>query len=179
MNRSDPVTRLGADERGLSLIELVVAILLSGILSIVIASILANSWQTQEDVVTVTAGTDRGQVLGAAIERAVRNAVAVEVLNGGTVLRTRTTLDGALACQGFVLTDGEARWSSSTSLLGSSAGWPIWKDGIAQRGTTPFFVQELDGTVAYTFDIKTESSPVRFAGEVSPRSLSVGSSSCW
>lgn len=173
---------IGDSEAGLSLVELIVVILITGIFMGAVAMIFVNSWRTQEDVVSVSEATDRGQLVSSAVERAVRNAVAVDVSNadGGTTLRVRTTLGGALACQGFFLVDGGSHWTTGPGALGATpSAWPAWTDGVVQQGSNPFFVLTADGVVEYAFDVTTESSPVRFRGEVSPRSLAEGSSPCW
>lgn len=168
-------------EAGLSLIELIIYILLASVLLSAMALILANSWRTQEDVTSVTQATNRGQVMGSAIERAMRNALDFDVDDAtGTELRVRTSLGGSLACQAFLLQDGQARLSvSSAAIPAISSNWADWASGIAQNGSTPFFVENGD-TVSYTFDIETDSAPVRFSGEAAARSTATGvSSPCW
>jgi type II secretory pathway pseudopilin PulG len=179
MNRDARVD--GADV-GLSLIELIVVIVITGIVMGAVVTIFVNSWRTQEEVVSVSEATNRGQLVSSAVERAVRNSVAVDVgtASGGTVLRVKTTLGGELACQGFFLVDGGSHWTTSLGALGATpSAWPEWTDGVVQQGFTPFFVLTADGVVEYSFDVATESAPVRFNGEVSPRSLPEGSSPCW
>jgi hypothetical protein len=79
-----------------------------------------------------------------------------------------------------LLTDGEARISTSSGALpAQSTTWAEWETGVVQNGSTPFFVENGD-TVTYTFDVETESAPVRFSGEAAPRSTATGvSSPCW
>ncbi|QKJ19702.1 PilW family protein [Microbacterium hominis] len=168
------------DDAGLGLIELIVAIVVSGIVVGAIVMIFVNSWKTQEEVTSVSQATTRGQLIGSTIERAMRNAIEFEVSSGGTELRVRTTLDGSLRCQGFRLTADSARFTTSSgALTGDASAWPAWQTGIAARGTTAFFAAAGD-TVTYTFDITTESAPVRFAGEASTRTPTTGvSSPCW
>lgn len=169
-------------DSGLSLIELIVVIVITGIIMGAVVTIFVNSWRTQEEVVSVSEATNRGQLVSSAVERAVRNSVAADVSSagGGTVLRVKTTLAGGLACQGFFLVDGGSRWMASAGALSATpAAWPEWTDGVVQQGSTPFFLLTAEGVVEYAFDVATESAPVRFNGEVSPRSLAEGSSPCW
>lgn len=168
-----------AKDRGLSLIEVIVAIVLTGILSGVIVMIFVNSWRTQEDVVSVSGATNTGQLVGSTIERAMRNALQYEVSPGGNVLTVRTSLEGELACQGFQFLGGEAQISMSSGLLSPPSDWPQWQDGIRQRGSIPFFTDTGDA-VTYTFDIGTASAPVRFSGEAALRTPLTGESApCW
>ncbi|MBB6391632.1 type II secretion system protein [Microbacterium thalassium] len=170
------------DDGGLGLIELIVAVVVSGVLLVAIASIFFNSWKAQEEVTSVTQATNRGQVVGSAIERAVRNGVYYEVSGSGTILRVSTSLGGDLKCQGFRLTaDGTAQFATgSSSLPANATSWADWQDGIRSQGSTPYFDDSVPGVIAYAFEIDTDSTPVRFAGKVSPRSVQEGDSdSCW
>jgi len=173
------------DEAGLGLIELIVAVVVSGIILIAVVMIFINSWRAQEQVTSVTEATNRGQLIGSTIERAMRNALYFDVSESGTVLRVSTSLGGELRCQGFRLTDGPApgvaQWTSSSGTLPvDSSTWPEWQTNVAQQGSTAFFVQTIDDTLTYTFRIMTDASPVNLSGEVAPRSTqATGSDGCW
>jgi hypothetical protein len=167
-------------DAGLSLIELIMYILLASVLLAGMAVILVNSWKTEKDVTSVTDATNRGQIMGSAVERAMRNALDFDVDASGTTLRVRTSLSGELACQGFLLTDGAARIATSSGALpADTASWGDWGGAVAQNGSTPFFAETGD-TVTYTFDLETDGAPVRFSGEAAARSVATGvSSPCW
>ncbi|KAF2411685.1 hypothetical protein B1729_18990 [Microbacterium sp. B35-04] len=177
------------DDDGLGLIELIVAIVVSGIVLIAIASMFINSWRTQEQVASVTEATNRGQVIGSAIERAMRNALWFDVpaVYGGEVLVVSTSLEGTLKCQGFRFTAGGAPEygaaqlsMAEVSLSGDSTNWPEWNTGVAKQGTTPYFRKTVDGTLAYTFQIETDAAPVEFSSDIAPRSTqAAGSDGCW
>lgn len=169
-----------ADE-GFSLVELIIYIFLTALISVVIGTILINTWTTQSNVSTVTQATDRGQLVSSTVERAMRNAVEFAVTDGGTTLMVRTTLPGSQACQGFRLTGGPgtALMKIASNGLGTPSGWPTWQSGIVQQGTTPFFA-DTGASLAYAFNIQTKSAPVQFKGQVSVRNPSpLGSSPCW
>jgi hypothetical protein len=169
-----------ADDAGVTLIELIVYVLLSGIVVLTTAVILINSWTTQQNVTSVTEATARGQAMGSTIERALRDGLTFSVSADGTTLRVRTSLPGELACQGFQLMSGQARLTQSSAALTSPATtWTAWQSGIAQDGSINFFV--VDGqNVTYTFEIETDSAPVRFVGEASTRSTPTGvTAPCW
>ena len=177
------------DDDGLGLIELIVAIVVSGIVLIAIVSIFINSWRTQEQVATVTEATNRGQVIGSAIERAMRNALWFDVpaSYGGDVLVVSTSLEGASKCQGFRFTAGGAPdfgaaqlSMDEVALSGDPTNWPEWKSGVAKQGTTPFFRKTVDGTLAYAFQIETDAAAVEFSSDIAPRSTqAAGSDGCW
>ncbi|NLP85910.1 prepilin-type N-terminal cleavage/methylation domain-containing protein [Microbacterium sp. CFH 90308] len=171
------------DDTGLSLIELIVALVVGGIVIGAMATIFINTWKTQEEVTTVSQATSRGQLVGSTIERALRNATEYQVTADGTELRVYTTLGGSLECQGFRLTAGSLRMSSTSIASGGLAAdattWPEWQTGIAARGTTPF-LEPVGSAVTYTFDVTTESASVRFAGEASARTpLKGDDGGCW
>ncbi|WP_374312565.1 hypothetical protein [Microbacterium sp.] len=167
-------------EAGVSLVELIVYVMLISIVLGTTAMILINSWTTQREVTSVSDATNRGQAMGSTIERAVRNGLAFDIDPTGTELRVRTSLDGNLACQAFLLTNGQARLAlASSTLPTSSAAWTDWEQGIQQDGVTPYFA-DSGQVVTYSFEIRTDSAPVRIAGEVSTRSTPTGvSAPCW
>lgn len=167
-------------DAGVSLIELIVYVLLASIILIATSMILINSWNTQKDVTSVSEATNRGQSMGSTIERAMRNALDFEVSADQQELRVRTSLGGTQQCQAFYLAAGTARLAQSAGALPAlSTSWTAWNEGVKKNGSTPFFTQ-TGQSVVYSFDIETESAPVRFAGEASTRSTPTGvSSPCW
>lgn len=167
------------EESGLGLVEVIVALLVSSILLVAIGTILANSWVAQREVTNTTQATNRGQLIASAIERAVRNAEIIQVVDG-SVLRVQTTLAGSMRCQGFRLVQGQpAQMTMSASALGDAAAWPEWEEGVRQRSGSggsaiPFFTEWTGGTgVTYSFDmVEGDTAPVRFVGDVAKRNLS-------
>lgn len=171
------------DNSGLSLIELVVALLVSTIVLIGAATILANSWRTQGDVTSTTEATTRGQLMGSTIERAMRNAKDFIVSpsdDNATELRVWTSLGGNKTCQAFQLATGEARIASSAGTLPDVSTWGDWELGVQQQGTTPF-LQRTGNTVTYTFQLETDSAPVPISGQAKMRTIhDPGETSpCW
>ncbi len=164
-------------DAGLSLIELIVAVVISSFLLAGVAMVFINSWNTQEDVMTTTEATARGQLVASTIERAMRNANDYVIQGGGTILLVRTSLGGSQACQGFDLGAGQARMSVSAGPIASH--WAAWEDGIQVVASAPFFAPASRG-ITYTFDIGTASAPVRFEGNATARiAPSGGGSPCW
>lgn len=167
-------------DSGVTLIELIIYVLLTGLVLLTTATILINSWTTQQNVTSVTEATARGQSMSSTIERAIRNALSFAISSDGTTLRVRTSLSGSLECQGFqLLPTGQARLTQSPSALPASSTWTPWHEGVAQDGLIKFFA--ADGQdVTYTFEIATDSAPVRFVGVVSTRSTPTGvTAPCW
>ena len=169
-----------SDEEGLSLIELIMVIVLVGILSGGLAMILANSWNAQEDVSSTTTATSQGQVFASSVERAVRNAEAIEV-TGGNVLKVRTTLPGQRQCQSFRFIASAGVGDAAYMASGSSA--PVWggawiREKAGLTGAQPYFALSADA-VAYAFQITTDSAPVLFQGRVAARNTLGGGAPCW
>jgi Tfp pilus assembly protein PilW len=178
-----PDGAIADDETGLSLIELIVALLVSVIVVVAAVTILVNSWLTQEDVTSTTEATTRGQVMGSAIERAMRNAKDFTVAptdDNGTELRVWTSLGGDLTCQAFQLASGEARIVTTSGPLPAITGWGDWQDGVGQQGVTPYF-QRSGNTLAYSFELATDSAPVPISGQAKMRTIhDPGETSpCW
>ncbi|WP_442575419.1 prepilin-type N-terminal cleavage/methylation domain-containing protein [Microbacterium sp. F51-2R] len=166
------------DDSGLGLIELIVVIVVTGIIMTAIATIFVNSWKTQDEVTSVTGATDRGQVIGSMIERAVRNSLYLSVNAAGDELRIRTSLDGtALRCQGFKISTTGIQIATSATSIASS--WPAWQPPVQAVDSAPYFVL-TNGVLTYGFNIKTRSAPVRIGGDVSVRSdQETGNGGCW
>jgi prepilin-type N-terminal cleavage/methylation domain-containing protein len=161
---------------GLSLIELIVAVVVSGIVTVAIATIFVNSWNAQKDVLSVSEATNRGQLVGSSIEKAVRNAVYVNAPDSETLL-VRTSLDGA--CFGFhigeaVNDDGDAittiRTIAGAVPLPATADWSVWKPEIELRGAESSLTK-VGTTVEYVLVIETEAAPVVIQGEATQRSV--------
>lgn len=187
MNAHQPPLR---DDAGLSLIELIVAVVVGGIVMSAMVMIFVNSWKTQEEVISVTDATNRGQLVSSAIERAMRNALYFEVSEGGvvgttgSVLHVRTSLPGGLKCQAFQLTAGSApdfgtvHWATSVTAVPGTL--PAWRTGIQKLGAAEYFTRTAGDTLTYTFNIDTDAAPVTFTGDIAPRSiLMTGSDGCW
>jgi hypothetical protein len=173
-------------EAGVTLIELIIGIVVSTIVLIGVGTILINAWLAQNDVLSTSEATNRGQLVSSAIEKAMRNGVHFDVNPGGTILMVQTTLGGDLACQAFHLEDDVAEMKMTASGL-AAAPWGAWLEAdsdrswqalVAQSTSTPFFTK-TDETLTYTFDIETEAAPVRFRGEASVRWVESGSPTCW
>jgi type II secretory pathway pseudopilin PulG len=177
------MNRVRHAESGLSLVELIIVVMLVGIMGGAMAIILVNSWTAQNDVTTTTQATNRGQLIGQSIERAMRNAQQVNVSPDGTMLQVHTYQAGSKQCQAFWFTGGAAYMTQNSGALPPAAvnSWPnSWQSGVQAHGSTPFFT--LTGNaVGYRFDISTNVAPVAFSGQAALRVLPMSgvSAPCW
>ncbi len=172
-------------DEGLGVVELIVAISVSMLVMVGIASVLFNSWTAQSDVLSTGEATTRGQVMSSSIERAVRNALYFETRLGGSELWVHTSYDDppsddSRTCQAFAVAGGVAKIKGAPEDLDVTS-WGNWIDdseqdwrvSVQQSGGTPIFAQN-GRTLTYTFEIETDSAPVRFQGEVTMRAPSMG-----
>lgn len=182
-------------DAGLSLVELIIYILLASLLLGLMATILANSWTTQQDVQTKSDATNRGQLIGQTIERAMRNAQAFDVSAAGTLLRVDTRLAGERRCQAFWVSGGAiyqtSSWGTRPDLSADplpatvSTLWPKpWiSAGAKQRDTATLYFTQNGLEVEYAFDIDLaddSAGPVRFQGSAAMRTPATGGTTpCW
>ncbi|MGU3643971.1 type II secretion system protein [Microbacterium sp. C23T] len=171
---------LREDDNGLSLIELIIVVILLGILAVTIGTILANSWRAQSDVTTTTAATNRGQLVGQSVERAVRNGVALRVTDGGSTLWVRTEYAGDKQCQMFWVSSDGGLHMASASTGSALPSPPAWATDVTKvSGVAAYFTLSSSNTVDYAFNIGTDAAPVKISGSVSLRTSPQGGGSCW
>jgi hypothetical protein len=188
-------------EAGVSMVEMIVYMMLSLIVATAAGVILANTWKTQNSVTTTTQATNSGQSFGAAMERAVRNAIDLSLSADQQVLWVHTTLAGQQECQAFALVDGTLWMSQTTGPIPASptatshAGWAQWRNAVTGAYTDPatglpvLFDPVVGGTglegapaIVFAFNIATNGAPVHISGEAKPRTAYMGgvsSSPCW
>lgn len=171
-----------AHDEGLSLVELVVALLISTILLVGVATVLVNALVAQADVTSTSQATTRGQLISSTVEQAMRNArdFKVDGVNGGE-LWVWTSLGGGRECQGFLLGDGVARMAVGSGALAAPSSWSDWEQDVAQSTSpTRDFFTDTGDSVNYAFDILTDAASVRFEGTAGSRfSATGGANPCW
>lgn len=178
MTSAEDDSRLASDA-GVTLIELIMYMIIGALLASVIVMMLVNTLRTQNDVMSETTATTRGQLVASTLERSMRNALAFSVSADGSTLMVRTSLNNSLVCQGFALTTSSgAQFTQTSTSLPASSTWPVWQTGVTKHGTTPFLTQTLNG-VSYSFDLTTDGSPVHISGTTTARNLTGVTSPCW
>lgn len=121
-----------SDDDGLSLIELIVVIVVSGLFAGLLTALFINGWTTQERSVARDSATGQASVVKSTFSHALRNATAVRVSESGTrvdavVAEVDDSLTGwAWECRAWVLKDESIRYSAGASALGAdTSGWTI------------------------------------------------------
>ncbi|WP_206750643.1 type II secretion system protein J [Cryobacterium sp. TMT2-10] len=116
--------KLVVGESGLTLVELLVAMVLSVVILSIAGGLLLNAVRAQNAVQSATAATNLGQLIARSVEAGVRNASAVTVINdpltGTQLLIARTAGRGSTnswSCQAWFYTpaNGGAVYTSRTT----------------------------------------------------------------
>lgn len=120
----------------MSLIELLVVIVVSGILLSVVAAVFVNGWTAQQQASARNAATADLNAVTAGVTESVRDATVTRVSAGGMRLDAKVLgADGATwQCRAWQLDAGQLRYSSGASARpASSATWTPIASGV--RGT--------------------------------------------
>lgn len=170
--------RVGAaDERGVSLIELIAVVALIGIVFGGLAAVVMGIWSAQRAVTETTQATTQADAVSAALDRALRNAQAVEISDGGATLRVRTSLTGQNRCQGFAVDGGDLLVQQSADALPERSEWTQWVTTAAESAAPVFTMQEAK--IAYAFTLTVDDTALVVEGAVAPRTPSGGATPCW
>lgn len=162
--------RLRRDDSGFSLVELLVAISLFGIIITIVGSVIISAITADRTVRNVTGSTTGGQLVVNIIEGTVRNSTAVRVATDvdgvSTFATVRTTAGGSARCHAWFYDDETGAMyerSSTTAITAPIAGavgteWTRISDGLEplDDGTgTPVPVLAAEGTrgLAVSFSV--------------------------
>lgn len=194
MNRADPRDRTHrptgrADERGLTLVELIIAMALSIIVVTAAAGFLGASQKAQVTVnkidqstrMSSTVMTELGRMLRAATENPEQNlpADAAFIQAGPSLIRFYAFVNLASSeakpvMVQFQVTNGqlvETQWSS-TPIAGTSGYWlysypnspktTILADAVATSNTSPFTFYGSDGTTPLDGSVQDNLDDIRY-----------------
>lgn len=165
-----------ADDRGFSLIELLIASALFGIVITIVASVVISAVTADRTVRDVTGSTTDGQLVVNVIEQTVRNSTAIQVTaapdGASATVRLRTTAGGAARCHAFVYDapSGQILEQTSTTAIGVptpgalEAGWTVVSQGIepiVRDGASPEPVLLAQGPrgLAISFTVDRDAGP--------------------
>lgn len=128
--------RATSDEAGLTLVELIVYIVISGLFIGLLALLFINGLTAQEQMTARDSATGRANIVSASLQSSIRNATDVEVDSGGLRIDAVViTPAGAFECRAWALDAGGAlRYSSGADARDTdTGGWSALIEGA--RGT--------------------------------------------
>lgn len=128
------------DDDGLSLIELIVVIVVSGLFAGLLTVLFINGWTTQERSVARDSATGQASVVKSTFSQALRNATAVRVSESGTrVDAVVAEIDDSLAgwaweCRAWVLKEESIRYSAGPNARSTDVStWTILAGRSSER----------------------------------------------
>jgi prepilin-type N-terminal cleavage/methylation domain-containing protein len=193
MARMQRITRRLRDEQsGFTLIELVVASMLTVVIAVVIGNILITTLGSEKTVRTTTQATSAGQLVAQSIDKGVRNAVWISPLpyaTGGDYFLTVRTADGkkdvTYTCQAWYITAAGSAYvrSSDSPILkptgGNVTGWTLLTTGIERSGAQHILDSSLAGQVDIHFEVDAGDAPnVLISTSALSRQNTTGTSPC-
>lgn len=109
MNADASPREMAADDAGLSLVELLVALFVGGMLLTLIASLFVSTMQATAATRDLDLATGRAQALSTSLQTDIRNAAEIiveDIPGGGTLVRARVaTGDTGWQCRAWALVD--------------------------------------------------------------------------
>ena len=173
------ITRLreARDDRGFTLVELMIACILMGLVLTLVGGVLIQGLRVQNTVQSSNDAASTGQLASESLGRGVHNALRVQVstpVAGISLLRAVTRSDdptdpaGTLVCRAWVVANGELRTTQSSSIIAAPtsatavANWTLLASGVAPvTPSTPIFTDAGASTVDVAFTVDApNSSPV-------------------
>jgi len=143
-----PFSEPADHDRGITLVELLVYMLLAIVVLTIVGSILINSFQAERQVRDAAQSNSTAQLVAESLGLGIRNASAVEVsapTPDAVLLRTRS-IDGTEAgnwyCQAWLISDGDLRTTRSTAAIpapdaATAATWTLLATDVEQIGSSP------------------------------------------
>lgn len=154
-------------EGGMTLVELLVAMLLMGLVITIVGSILVETMRIQRDTTDINETSNGLQNVYSEIELAVRNSteIAVKPISGGDMLlvvkRRSTGVSGTTAvCAGWFYDASEQQLRSTVDLASGTpptvtawatpsvaTTWPLVAEDVTPVGATPLFASPSSGVL--------------------------------
>ncbi|WP_298942945.1 prepilin-type N-terminal cleavage/methylation domain-containing protein [uncultured Microbacterium sp.] len=175
--------QLAQDDAGLTLVELIVTIVVSGIVLALIAITFVNGMVAQRDGVIRDNATGAANVVSRSLTTSVRNATEIRVNDAGTRLdAVFIAPDGTPECRAWEVRDGRLVYRSdqTTPLPAADDTWGTLASGI--EGT-------IDGTAVFGWDdsknlrigmtITMEGITAPLESGVTAQAVGGGGLTCW
>lgn len=149
------------DESGITLIELVVAMMIMGLVSIIIFNVFQSTNQTAATVQAGVTSLATTQTATHQIAKDIRNAKVLKVSSDGTRLDVEKA-DGT--CSAWVYSDGGLYSHSAANSATFSDSWFKSISGVSLVGSTKLFTASPNGT-AYSFQLGSGVGGLSINGE--------------
>lgn len=180
-------------ERGITMIELLVYMVLAPLVLVMVGGLLINSITTQQTVRTAAEANTTGQLVMRSVDSGVRNASAVQVSENGRLLVARTSIGAdAWICRAWYVDpadQGTVYMTESTTAAGidtstAASGWTQLAVGATVGITEPFtpVTMPIPGNTSVTLTLKLDagnSSDVALTRTIAPRLPSVTPGDCF
>ena len=165
------------DDRGFTLVELMIAAILIGLVLALVGGVLIQGLRIQGTIQTSTTAATTSQLASESLSRGIHNALRLQVSTpapGISLVRAVTRSDdstepaGTLACQAWVVVGGEFRTTRSTAAItaptsaAAVANWTLLASGVTPvNSTTPVFTDAGATSVDVAFAVDApDASPV-------------------
>lgn len=138
-------------DRGISLIELLVYMMLSIVMLLIVGGLLINTLNTEKQIRSITASASSGQIVTQSVAQGVRNASDLQLTapsSDSQLLRTRSIGNadtGVWTCRAWFI-DGGSIWTTSSSAAIAAPAesdlddWLLLADDLAPAGSSEIFV---------------------------------------
>lgn len=167
-------------ESGFSLVELAVYILVLGIISTVIATVVISLFKSEETVSGVTSASNDSQVISALLGNDIRNARSISLTSNQLTLSVSDSgsNSNAVSCVRWTIASAGAQFSLARQEKGLQPA--TLASGLQKLSGGDFFKMGSNArTVEYQFSLATGAAgaiPVR--GQVTPWMVPT-TASCW
>lgn len=177
MTRAEDDGTVLRDDAGLTLVELIVAIVVSGLLLGLLVVAFVNGLAAQQQATARDRATGQANLLSASLTSSLRNATATRVAaDGARVDATVFTSTGSWECRAWALDGGEVRYSSgATARATSTTGWTALATGA--EGTLDAdaaFAAEGDRTVAIGIRVTDAAQTAVISNGVTAQAVAPG-----
>lgn len=155
----------GRDNRGFTLVELLIYIFLAVVVFSIVAGMFINSLRVENTVRTAAESASNMQLASQSLGRGVRNASAIQVsapAADSLLVRTRSldsTSAGNWICQAWYIGEGTIRTTTSTTAIttpdaASVATWTLLVSGVSElSATTPIAALVDDRSLSVDFAV--------------------------
>jgi len=166
-------------DQGLTMIELIIGMGIGAIVAVLAVYLLVNTFTTQDTVTATTAASTRAQTISELIDKAVRNATALQVIDEGTELDVKRT-DGS--CESFRVSESKLEYRNGTRPWADLSSYEPVDFRVEQVGSptpAPYFASPTPPAIAYSFRLTGTSGGVDVVSVAAPRTAAESSSPCF